>query len=218
MALKVSCECDIVTKKGDETMVKKIVSGILAGICIALGGTVFLSCESRYVGAVLFSVALLCICMQGYSLFTGKVGFLPEKHDREAFSVLLLGLLGNLIGTVACGALIRYALPAVGDAAESMCLVKLTQAAPVTLIRGIFCGILMYLAVNVFREKKTVAGIVFCIPAFILSGFEHSIADLYYFALSGMVSGKAFVFLWIVILGNALGGMLLPLLGKLGKE
>jgi len=59
-----------------------------------------------------------------------------------------------------------------------------------------------------------IAGIVFCIPVFILCGFEHSIADLFYFAASGIVSLEACLFLWIVILGNALGGMLLPLLNK----
>ena len=59
-------------------MLKKIASGIAAGICICLGGAVFLAVEKRIVGAVLFSVALLCICMKGYALFTGKVGFLPQ--------------------------------------------------------------------------------------------------------------------------------------------
>ena len=48
-------------------------------------------------------MALLCICLKGYSLFTGKVGFIPEKHGKEEFSVLLLGLLGNAIGTVLGG-------------------------------------------------------------------------------------------------------------------
>ena len=76
-------------------MLKLIIDGIKAGIMIAIGGSVFLSCESRYVGAVLFSVALLSICLKGYSLFTGKVGYIPEKHDKEAVRVLLLGLLGN---------------------------------------------------------------------------------------------------------------------------
>ena len=196
-------------------MIQKTVNGILAGICISIGGTVFLSCENRYVGAVLFSVALLCICYQGYALFTGKVGFLPEKHDKDAFSVLLLGLLGNLIGTVVCGYLVRYALPAVGEAASAACLKRLTQVLPATIIRGVFCGVLMYLAVAVFRDKKTPLGIFFCIPVFILCGFEHSIADMFYFAASGIVSAQAFLFILVVIVGNAIGGMLLPLLAKI---
>ena len=199
-------------------MLNKILSGISAGILISIGGSVFLACDNKYVGAVMFSVALLCICLKGYSLYTGKIGFIPEKHDKEAFSVLLLGLLGNLIGTVACGYAIRYALPALGETAEKICSLKLEQALPQTLIRGLFCGVLMYLAVSIFRDRQKVIGILFCIPVFILAGFEHSVADMFYFAASGIVSLKAFVFIMMVVLGNTIGGMLLPILMKAEKK
>ncbi len=200
-------------------MLNKIASGVCAGILISIGGSVFLSCENKVVGALLFTVALLCICYKGYALFTGKVGYLPEKANKEAFSVLLLGLLGNAIGTIACGFLLRFAIPAIGAAAETLCSGKLeTQALWQTFVRAIFCGVLMYLAVSIFRDSKTPLGIVFCIPVFILSGFEHSIADLYYFAASGIVSLQAFAFLWVVIAGNSVGGVLLGLLMKLGGK
>ena len=200
-------------------MLNKIASGICAGILISIGGSVFLSSENKIVGALLFTVALLCICYKGYALFTGKVGYLPEKADKEAFSVLLLGLLGNAIGTIACGFLLRYAIPAIGTAAETLCSGKLeTQALWQTFVRAVFCGVLMYLAVSIFRDSKTPIGILFCIPVFILSGFEHSIADLYYFAASGIVSLQAFAFLWVVIAGNSVGGVLLGLLMKLGGK
>ena len=199
-------------------MLKKVCSGMAAGICICLGGAVFLAVENRIVGAVLFSVALLCICLKGYALFTGKVGFLPEDHGREALSILLLALLGNTLATVLGGWLIRLGLPALGAAAEGLCAAKLSQLWWQTLIRGFFCGVLMYLAVSTYRENKTPLTILFCIPAFILSGFEHSIADIFYFAASGMVSLRAFAFLWLVILGNALGGMLLPVLNGLWRK
>ena len=198
-------------------MLRDTLSGISAGICIALGGSVFLATDNRVVGAVLFSVALLCICMKGYALFTGKVGFVPEDHGRPALQLLLAGLLGNLIGTFLCGRLLRLGLPALSDAARTICAAKLTQAPAAALIRGVFCGILMYLAVSIWKERQTPLGILFCIPVFILSGFEHSIADMFYFAVSGIVSLKAFVFLWLVIIGNALGAMLLPGLNLWGK-
>ena len=200
-------------------MISRVLSGISAGILISIGGTVYLSCDNKYVGAVLFCVALLCICYKGYSLFTGKVGYIPEKHGKEEVSVLLLGLLGNAIATIVCGLAIRYILPAAGDVAETICNAKLSQTVPQSFLRGLFCGILMYLAVSIYRDKNTVVGILFCIPVFILSGFEHSIADMFYFAASGIVSLKAFGFIWIIILGNAVGGMLLPVLtGALKKK
>ena len=194
-------------------MLKKVISGVQAGIMISIGGAVFLACDNRYIGAALCTVALLTICIKGYSLYTGKIGFIPEKHDKEAFSVLLTGLLGNLIATVICGYLIRFGLPALGDTAQTICIAKLDQPFVSTLIRGFFCGVLMYVAVSVWRDKQKIVGILFCIPVFILAGFEHSIADMFYFAASGIVSLKAFAFIWTVILGNTLGGMILPVLG-----
>ena len=199
-------------------MLKKVLSGVQSGIMISIGGAVFLACDNKYVGAGLFTVALLTICIKGYSLYTGKIGFIPEKHDKEAFSVLLLGLLGNLIGTAACGYLIRFGLPALGETAERICSAKLEQEFLQTLIRGFFCGVLMYVAVSVWRDKGKIVGILFCIPVFILAGFEHSIADIFYFAASGIVSLKAFVFIWTVILGNSLGGMILPAISLACRE
>lgn len=205
--------------KSNHDIIRKIISGIAAGILISIGGTVFLSCDIKYAGAILFSVALLCICLKGYSLFTGKIGFIPEKHDREAFSVLLLGLLGNAIGTVVCGVILRAVLPAVGENALTICTAKLDQTVPSALIRAVFCGILMYLAVSIYRDHNhNIVGIVFCIPVFILCGFEHSIADMFYFAASGIVSWKAFFYLWLIIIGNAAGGMLLPLITGAAKK
>ena len=199
-------------------MLKKVISGVSAGLLITLGGCVFLACENRYVGAVLFSVALLCICLKGYSLFTGKVGFIPEKHGKEEISVLLFGLLGNLIGTVIGGLLIRCAAPQLAATAETLCAAKFAQTGLQTFLRGVFCGLLMYLAVSIYRDRKDIIGILFCIPVFILSGFEHSIADMFYFAAAGSVSLRGFVFIMLVVLGNSAGGMLLPALGMIGKE
>lgn len=198
-------------------MLKLTIDGIKAGIMIAIGGSVFLACENRYVGAVLFSVALLSICLKGYSLFTGKVGYLPEKHDREAVKILLFGLLGNIISTVLLGFAVGFANPALHETAIGICEAKLSQEALQTFIRAFFCGVLMYMAVSTYREKNTLAGIFFCVPVFILSGFEHSIANMFYFGASGMLSMDSIIYLAVVIAGNSVGGMAMPILNILGK-
>ncbi|MBE6586524.1 MAG: formate/nitrite transporter family protein [Ruminococcaceae bacterium] len=205
---------------------KKIIwnltNGLLAGIMIAVGGTVFLACfgdgsmVNKTIGAFFFSIALLSICYKGYSLYTGKIGFIPEKHDREAFSVLLWGLLGNLIATVALGYVLRASIPTIGGVAETLCAARLTQAWWQTLIRGIFCGILMYMAVSIYRDKKSISGILFCVPVFILAGFEHSVANMFYFGAAGMFfSVNSIIYLAIVVLGNTIGGMLMPVLAMI---
>ena len=198
-------------------MLKLIIDGIKAGIMIAIGGSVFLSCENRYIGAILFSVALLCICLKGYSLFTGKVGYLPENHSKEAFKILLCGLLGNIVSTVLLGYAVSFANPALGEAAKVICEAKLSQEALQTFVRAFFCGVLMYMAVSTYREKGTLAGIFFCVPVFILSGFEHSIANMFYFGASGMINMDSVIYLAVVIAGNSVGGMAMPILNILGK-
>lgn len=201
-----------------KTVASSFWGGISAGILISIGGSVYLACDNKYVGAVLFSVALLCICIKGYYLFTGKVGYIVESHKGADFVALLSGILSNAAATAVCGLVVRYAVPTSAATAEAICALKLQQAAPQTLIRAILCGVLMYLAVSIYKEKNTIAGIVFCVPVFILSGFEHSIANMFYFSAADIFSLEAAVYLIIVVVGNSIGGILLPLLKKLESE
>ncbi len=197
---------------------KCTIDGILAGIMIIIGCSVFLSCENKYVGAFFFSVALIVICFKGFSLFTGKIGYLIDNHDKDSLTNLLAGLLGNTIATFLFGLLIGLALPNLKETAATICSNKLALDFVQVLIRAIFCGILMYVAVSVYKEKNSIVGILFCIPVFILSGFEHSIADMGYFAIGGVISLDAFIFIMIVILGNTIGGLMFPALKWLSKE
>lgn len=190
------------------------VNGILGGICIALGGGVFLACDNKYVGAALFCVALLTICWLGFGLYTGKIGTIVEKHDKDNVIVIITALVGNYISTLLFGLMLSPVFAAMKEKAAEICAAKLEQPWYGTLIRGIMCGILMYIAVTVYAKKKTPLGILFCIPVFILSGFEHSIADMFYFAIGGVFGAKYALFIVLVVLGNSIGGVLLPLLEK----
>ncbi len=198
-------------------MLKTVSGGISAGLLIAVGGSVYLSCENKYVGAVLFSVALLCICYQKYYLFTGKIGYLAKDPSKKNAAMLTTGLLTNLVSTFLLGLLVRFALPDLGEKASALCRLKLEQSFAVTGIRAVFCGILMYLAVEIFLQHKTPIGILFGIPVFILSGFEHSIADMFYFGVSGTLSAGVLLFELAAVIGNTVGSLLLPLLGKVGE-
>ena len=186
-------------------MLKKVCSGILAGLMISIGGAVFLSCADKTVGSVGFTIGLLGVCFYGANLYTGRIGYLFDRHDRDGIADLVFGLIGNLIGTTLCGLLLHQMK---GEAAAAVCEAKLAQTALDTVIRGAFCGMLVYIAVNLFRDKKTPLGILVGIPVFILSGFEHSIADAFYFAAAGNFSGKTLLFILLVILGNSIGALI----------
>lgn len=199
-------------------MLKTITGSISAGILIAVGGSVYLACDNAYAGALLFTVALLCICYLGYYLYTGKIGYLAEDRSGRNIASLAVGLAGNLAATFSCGMLIRLALPRLGERAAALCAAKLEQNFSQTFVRALFCGILMYLAVQIFRQCKTPIGILFCVPVFILSGFEHSVADMFYFGASGLTEAKILLFEAAAILGNSLGSLVLPILGKVGNR
>ena len=199
-------------------MLRQLFAAIAAGIMIAIGGCVYLASADKVVGALFFSVALISICMKGYGLFTGRVGYFVERHTLTELRGLGMTLLGNAIATFLLGAAVGGVLKDLGAVADVAVAAKLAAPWYATLLRAVLCGVLMYLAVSIYREKNTALGIVFCVPTFILAGFEHSIADMFYVAAALEASFRALGFLALVIVGNAIGGMLMPLLALVGSE
>ena len=207
--------------KEDILFKNAFINSLLAGVFISIGGTVFVSLAStgnKIEGAIFFSIALLSICMLGLFLFTGKVGYMVEDHSKNAVLALLCGLGGNYIAATLFGVALSYALPKAQVFAESMCETKLALNPIGAFVLAFMCGILMYTAVHIYKLHKSLAGIFFCVPVFILCGFEHSIADMFYFAIARAFSFKYVLFLLIVILGNALGGMLIPFAKKFTEK
>ena len=199
-------------------MLKAFTSGICAGVMVGIGGAIYLSCENKVVGAVLFSVALLTICLLGMYLYTGKIGLFAEDVTVKNAMMLPMGLIGNWIGATAFGLLFTVAKPGLLESATALCQNKLTQSPLQTILLGAFCGILMYSAVKPWGVHKTPFGIFFCIPTFILCGFEHSIADMFYFAAGRVFEPKRVLFLTLVVIGTTLGGMLIPFLMQIGAR
>lgn len=201
-----------------KNIIKTLRYAVCAGILVSIGGCVFLSCENRYVGAVLFSIALLCICFKGYYLYTGKIGFAIFEHKRTDIVNLAVGLIGNLFTAYTFGLLLSLVIPSLGDTAVKLCSSKLSVSLPSVFVRASMCGMLMYLAVSIYREKKSVLGLFFCVPVFILSGFEHSIADAFYFGASRITDVRVLTFTAVAVLGNSLGAMILPFLAPKADE
>ena len=77
---------------------KTFAYGVLAGICIAIGGTVFLATDNKVVGATFFTAGLFTICTFGFNLFTGKVCYVFERDASYAIDLPIMWL-GNLCGT-----------------------------------------------------------------------------------------------------------------------
>ena len=89
-----------------------------------------------------------------------------------------------------------------------------------SFILAFFCGLIMYLAVDVGKRTngiERVFTIVVSIMVFILAGFNHSIADSFYFFMADFYSNapRFLFYLVVVIIGNFFGGIFFPLLKKL---
>lgn len=188
----------------------------MAGLGIAMGGIVYLSVENQVIGAFLFVIGLYEIVLNGLFLYTGKVGYLVvEKKKKEYLLLLLVTWLGNLVGTAlgAFGAL-NTRISGIVSKAESICAVKMGDNPLSIFILAVFCGILMYIAVDGYKEKGNPVILFLGVSVFILSGFEHCIANMFYFSLAGAWSVKAIVYLLIMTIGNSIGGILIPFVKK----
>lgn len=199
---------------------KVFVSAVLAGLCVGLGGLVFLSVENKILGSLLFAVGLFTICTLKFHLFTGKVCYVFFNDIEYALQLPVIWL-GNLAGTflTAQAALLTRGGAAMSEKASVMCAAKLNDGFLSLFLLGLFCNILIYIAVEEFRSNPHELGkylaLLFGVVVFILAGTEHSVADMFYFTMGRAWSGKALGCVLTVTLGNACGGVLLPLLRKL---
>lgn len=206
-------------------MLNNIKLSILSGLMIAVGGTIYLSCIAKGwtpFGAILFAAGLYTICVYGFNLYTGKVGYIAYNFkDVNYIGLVILILVFNLITTYLLGIVCAYAFPAIVEPAKKIYEAKLAAPLLRLLITGIFCGLLMFLAVDTWK-KGSPFGCFIYIPVFIISGFDHSIANSFY---NGVANGFADAFTMqnalvviTVVIGNAIGGMLVPMMTRVWKE
>lgn len=201
-------------------MAENIKKSILAGIMISIGGCVNLACSAKglpWVGALLFAVGLFTICEYGFNLYTGKVGYIAENFSDVKYIGFVGGVLAvNLITTFAVGTGLSALYPSMAESAQALYSAKLEAPLIKSFVSGIFCGILMFVAVDA-NKRGTRLGIFLAVPTFILSGFDHSIANSFYGGLAvgaDTLSLRNAAFIVVVVLGNACGCMLLPTLMK----
>ncbi len=197
--------------------VQTLVYSVLAGMSIALGGTVFLSLENKIAGALFFTVGLFTVCTFGFNLFTGKVCYVLERGKEYALDLPLIWL-GNLAGawlTAFLEGLTRIG-PALTERAQAVCQVKLNDTPLSVFLLAVFCNILIFIAVDGFRSNPHELGkylaLFFGVAVFILCGFEHCVANMYYFSIAHAWSWKTLGYLLLMTLGNSVGGVILPVL------
>lgn len=165
-----------------------IIKSIAATFSIGIGCLIYINHPSP-IGAFFFSIGLLTVFILNLNLFTGKIGFVRNKRDIVNVTIILIiNLLSSFIFLI---------YPSVDFDFTN----KLLNPWYLVIFKGFICGILIYLSVR----KKPLT--LIAVPAFILCGAEHCIADMIYLVLTRSFTLSSFVFIGEVILGNTLGSL-----------
>lgn len=203
------------------------IKGILAGILISIGCVINLSVSVPIVGSVLFALGLYTIVIFGLNLYTGKAGYLVTVYNKPKYLFTLFEIFfSNFIGCVI--AAVCIGITRINISATQIMITKMNDSCWSLFILGIFCGMLMHIAVKGYKKTKNPLIVIFPVAVFILSGFEHCIADLFYYIYSlpsifklgyGYIDSLLMIGKIVLIaLGNLLGGMTIEYVTELKNE
>lgn len=215
------------------TPLKVIILGFLAGVYIAFGAQLATRLGSKIADpgiAVLvfgsvFSVGLMLVVIGGAELFTGNnLMFMSVLNGNAKLSDMLLKWLlvfvANFLGSIFIVWMMYntgLVSGGVADKAIAIARAKVHLSFGHAFFRAILCNWLVCLAVWLAIASQDVIGklfgIFFPIMAFVASGFEHSIANMYFIPI-GMFLDKTHSITWggffhniiPVTLGNIIGG------------
>ncbi len=229
-------------------LLSMVMLGMLAGAFIGLGALYYtlvisdaqlLFAAARVLGAVCFSLGLLLVVVAGAELFTGNNLLAMAWADGQVTTLEVLRnwvvvCLANFAGATGLAALVFLSGHAdmnggaVGRAYLAIAAAKSTMPLTELFFRGVLCNVLVCMAVWMALAGRSVVdrfvAIVLPISAFVAAGFEHSIANMYFFPLALMLKaagaalpagGEAITVyamlrnLGPVILGNIFGGSVL---------
>ena len=225
-------------RKAGLPLLPQLMLAILAGAFIGLGALYYVIVRSdptlgfaarQVLGGAVFCLGLVMVIVAGAELFTGNnllvmaraQGLISTGQVLRNWTIVLFG---NLVGAVGLGVLVTLADHAsmndgkVGQAYLAIAAGKVSMPFWTAFFRGVLCNALVCLAVWMSMAGRSVAdkviALVFPISAFVAAGFEHSVANFYFFAVALLLEqgstgatvagmGRSLV---AVVLGNVLGG------------
>ena len=249
----------VMTGKADFSKTKMFTLAIAAGAFIAFGAQVSLTVMTgdsmmgwgftKLIGAMTFATGLMIVALTGAELFTGNVMMTFAVLEKKVSLLKLLRswtivYIANFLGSILVAGLIFGAGmghnggDAVGVTAMQTAFSKINLTFGEAFFRGILCNWLVCLAIFMASTSKRVIGKIFAIffpiMTFVASGYEHSIANMYFLtnglflkhtpaiaAASGLTPDQLATFTWKsclinnllpVTLGNIVGAMVFVVL------
>lgn len=237
----------------NESLSQSFWLGFLGGGYVALAGLAMLSVTARMgdtpasivglLSGLVFTAGLVMVVTAGGELFTGNclmpMGMFSSQEGCGWGATVrnwIVVYLGNLVGSLVVVALFWASDLWKGDGAIAAKALAVAQGKAnltftAALVRGIFCNWLVTLAVWVTLAADSLSdkiiGVLFPITIFVLSGYEHCIANMFFLPagwLMGQLLPEASAIplcgmannLVAVTLGNTLGGVIfVPLIYSL---
>lgn len=176
---------------------------VLAGVFISVGAVCYLN-NPNIIGAILFSIGIMAVIALDCPLYTGKIGFINKNNYGDMGVVLAC----NLIGSFGSGVIYGLCAPDnVYATANNIIVHKLDQPYLTQFIMGIGCGICIYLCVLFANKFSNPILIALPIVVFITSGYNHCIADTFYYAVYDKFNDEFIMYLIRVIAGNSVGSI-----------
>jgi formate/nitrite transporter len=200
--------------KGSLPLINLAALAVLAGAFIALGAAFFTTVTTstdlgygptRLLGGVAFSLGLILVVMAGAELFTGNNLMVMAWVGRRISTAQLIRVwavvyAGNFAGAVATALLValsgqwRFADYGVGANALRIANAKVNLDLAEAFFLGVLCNGLVCLAVWLTYSARSnidkALAVVFPITAFVASGYEHSIANMYFIPLGLLLKSQ----------------------------
>ncbi|MBQ1942940.1 MAG: formate/nitrite transporter family protein [Clostridia bacterium] len=211
-------------KMTKKELIAFVLASVMSGLMIGIGGTAALMAKAKLgdfgglIGACLFSLGIFAIVTFELRLFTGMVADIPTMGFKNTWK-LPVCFFGNIFG-VGVIALLVYFTSLRADLVAQATAISTAKFAgnwPIqALCSSILCGALITLSVwsvkySPRKGLDATLGVTLPIIVFAFCGFDHSVANVLYFYLSGTFGWEPTLYELICVIGNILGGIILPL-------
>jgi formate transporter len=224
-------------KKANTKVWQLLILGVLAGLYIGFGSHVFLVAMDqgmgRIVGGAVFGIGLVLVVVAGAELFTGNIlmiigSLLSLFSAKKILKNWITVYIGNFMGSILFAYFIWKSgllgtpenLTGVGALAVKVAHAKLGLTFAQAFIRGVFCNMLVILAIILATISKDIISKIFScilpIMIFVACGFEHCVANMSLIGMGLFASGTTAVNFFSmfnnlipVTLGNIVGGILI---------
>ena len=195
----------------------------MAAFYVALGAICFLIVPNSIVASCFFSVGILLV-VNFHNLLLTRVVPLSVYDKEYNFLDILITIIGNLVGSTIAGVMISITRSGtiVSEKLQLVVDTRLNDNFLSIFVLAIFCGMLVaYSCLTVKKHgNNTFAGIFYCwffVSTFVLCGYEHVVADAFFFVTYYILFEFKLSMLLIlvtVLIGNIMGGLIAGFLEK----